>query len=244
VKWSVRPREHEPDRSRVRQSGRTTSATLSHELRTPQCHHGWVSLLRHQRLDEAQLGHAIEVIGRNTKMQAQLVNDLSDVSRIGRKLSMDMEEVDLDDWFGDYLRAEGVRPGKSQITTRPIRRELGAGDVRLQQVIEFCRTRSSSPRRRAHRCGAERRDSQARFVIRDTGCIDARHGPHFRRFEQERGARTGVARTGSRLAISRYVDAHGGDIRAESQGGRGGVHGGSSVLSVRTGTNGTTGRAG
>jgi signal transduction histidine kinase len=58
-------------------------ATLSHELRTPlQAMVGWVSLLRGGRLDAATSAHALETIERSTRTQAQLIEDILDVSRI------------------------------------------------------------------------------------------------------------------------------------------------------------------
>jgi signal transduction histidine kinase len=58
-------------------------ATVSHELRTPlNAIIGWAHLLRSGQLDESSASHAMEVIDRNARVQAQIVNDLLDVSRI------------------------------------------------------------------------------------------------------------------------------------------------------------------
>jgi signal transduction histidine kinase len=58
-------------------------ATLSHELRTPlNAIAGWVHLLRAGRLDDATARRALETIDRNARIQAQLVADMLDVSRI------------------------------------------------------------------------------------------------------------------------------------------------------------------
>jgi PAS domain S-box-containing protein len=58
-------------------------ATVSHELRTPlNAIIGWAHLLQSGQLDNAAAEHAMEVIGRNARVQAQIVNDLLDVSRI------------------------------------------------------------------------------------------------------------------------------------------------------------------
>ena len=58
-------------------------ATLSHELRTPlHAILGWTHLLRERTLSLDAQQRAIDVIRRNAKAQAQLVEDLLDVSRI------------------------------------------------------------------------------------------------------------------------------------------------------------------
>ena len=72
-------------------------ATLSHELRTPlTAMLGWVRMLQSGTLDEATSARALRVIDRNTKLQAQLIDDLLDVSRIVTgKLSLELKAVDV-----------------------------------------------------------------------------------------------------------------------------------------------------
>ncbi|QYO68140.1 PAS domain S-box protein [Leptolyngbya sp. 7M] len=72
-------------------------AVVSHELRAPlNPIVGWAKLLRSGQLDAQKTERAIEVIERNAQMQAQLINDLLDVSRILRgKLSLEPKPVDL-----------------------------------------------------------------------------------------------------------------------------------------------------
>src|SRR4029078_6721937 len=58
-------------------------ATLSHELRTPlNAILGWVQMLQTGVVPPERLRHAIDVIGRNTNLQARLIEDILDVSRI------------------------------------------------------------------------------------------------------------------------------------------------------------------
>src|SRR5204862_943470 len=58
-------------------------ATISHELRTPLTSVlGWVRMLRGGRLDPETTSKAMEVIDRNVRFQAQLIEDLLDISRI------------------------------------------------------------------------------------------------------------------------------------------------------------------
>jgi PAS domain S-box-containing protein len=72
-------------------------ATLSHELRTPlNAMLGWASMLRGGTLDAATAARAVDAIERNTRAQAQLIEDLLDVSRIiSGKLRLDIRPVDL-----------------------------------------------------------------------------------------------------------------------------------------------------
>ena len=72
-------------------------AIVSHELRSPlNPILGWSKLLRTRQLDKQKTDRALEVIERNAQIQAQLINDLLDVSRILRgKLSLDNRPVDL-----------------------------------------------------------------------------------------------------------------------------------------------------
>jgi PAS domain S-box-containing protein len=71
-------------------------AVLSHELRSPlNAIVGWLAMLR-RGLDGAQLTRALDTIERNVHVQAKLINDLLDVSRIvSGKLSLDDEPIDL-----------------------------------------------------------------------------------------------------------------------------------------------------
>src|SRR5256886_15893284 len=69
---------------------------VSHELRTPLgTILSWAHLLRSGRLDAGGTTRAIETIDRNARLQAQLINDLLDVSRINAgKLELDVYLVD------------------------------------------------------------------------------------------------------------------------------------------------------
>ncbi|HEY9301986.1 MAG TPA: PAS domain-containing protein, partial [Phormidium sp.] len=72
-------------------------AVLSHELRSPlNPILGWAKLLRTRKMDRERTDQALETIERNAKLQAQLVEDLLDVSRILRgKLSLNITPVNL-----------------------------------------------------------------------------------------------------------------------------------------------------
>jgi PAS domain S-box-containing protein len=71
-------------------------AVLSHELRSPlNAIVGWLAMLR-RGLDGAQRTRALDTIERNVHVQAQLINDLLDVSRIvSGKLSLEQGPIDM-----------------------------------------------------------------------------------------------------------------------------------------------------
>ena len=72
-------------------------AIVSHELRSPlNPILGWAKLLKNRSLNEATTVRALETIERNAVLQAQLIEDLLDISRILRgKLALNLEAVDL-----------------------------------------------------------------------------------------------------------------------------------------------------
>jgi PAS domain S-box-containing protein len=72
-------------------------ATLSHELRSPlNAMLGWAQMLKMRKLSSEQQSQAVEIIERNARSQAQLIEDLLDVSRIiTGKLRLTIQTIDL-----------------------------------------------------------------------------------------------------------------------------------------------------
>jgi PAS domain S-box-containing protein len=72
-------------------------AVLSHEIRSPlNPILGWTKLLKSGKLDAASVTRALDTIERNAKLQAQLIDDLLDVSRILRgKINLNFAAIDL-----------------------------------------------------------------------------------------------------------------------------------------------------
>ena len=71
-------------------------ATLSHELRTPlNSIFGWTQILRKQGVPKPEDFHrGMEIIERNTRAQAQLIDDLLDLSRImSGRIRLDVQQV-------------------------------------------------------------------------------------------------------------------------------------------------------
>ncbi|HBB35327.1 MAG TPA: hybrid sensor histidine kinase/response regulator [Cyanobacteria bacterium UBA8803] len=205
-------------------------AVVSHELRSPlNPILGWSKLLRSRQLNEEKTDRALEVIERNAQMQAQLINDLLDVSRILRgKLSLDTQPVDLVTTIQAAM--ETVRlaaEAKSiQINTQ-FEPDVGqvAGDAgRLQQVIWNLLTNAVKFTSEGGRVDIrlERTGSQAQITITDTGKgIPPDFLPYvFEQFRQESSATTRrFGGLGLGLAIVRYlVELHGGTVQADSLG--------------------------
>lgn len=211
-------------------------ATLSHELRTPlTAMLGWLTMLRSGRLDADTARHALETVERNARAQAQLIEDLVDVSRIaGGKMQLDIQPVDLSTLIESAI--DIVRPaanGRGVIIETVVDRSTGlvAGDpARLQQIIWNLVSNAIkfTPRDGRVQIHLRRAGSFAEVEVRDSGIgIDADFLPWV--FERFRQAESPVTRThrglGLGLAIVRHLtELHGGTVTAHSDGeGKGAV---------------------
>jgi PAS domain S-box-containing protein len=207
-------------------------AVVSHELRTPlTAMLGWVRLLTTGMLDDVTSARALTVIERNTKILAQLIDDLLDVSRIvAGKLRLEVGPVDLVAVIESAIEAvQGLADAKSVGLKAVLDPSAGsvAGDPgRLQQVVWNLLSNAIkfTPNRGRIDLRLEHAGSHARLTVRDTGQgISPELLPHiFDRFRQdERPRRHGGLGLG--LAIVRHiVELHDGKVWAESDGeGRG-----------------------
>jgi signal transduction histidine kinase len=209
-------------------------ATLSHELRTPLTPVlGWVNLLRSGGLDESGTAQAFDTIERNARLQARLIDDLLDVSRIvSGKLRFDSEPVELN--AAIEAAVEIVKPNAASRRIE-LRHELGetplivqGSPVRLQQIIWNLLSNAIKFTEGGGRVDlrVENSDGEARVIVEDTGVgIEPTFLPHvFDRFRQADPSTTRqYGGLGLGLAI---VDAlakmHKGRVTAESEGvGRG-----------------------
>jgi hypothetical protein len=116
-------------------------AILSHELRTPlNAMLGWSKLLRTRKYDEATTHRALEIIERNATSQAQLIDDILDVSRIIRgKLQLNCAPTTLKTVAEAALNAVQPLAASKSIALTPRFETTAAqvwGDsVRLQQIM-------------------------------------------------------------------------------------------------------------
>ncbi len=205
-------------------------AVLSHELRTPlNPILGWSSLLQRGTLDAAKMTHALKTIDRNAKLQAQLIDDLLDISRILRgKLALNVAPIDLNAVIGAAL--ETVRlaaEAKSLHIETDFNPSVGLvmGDAgRLQQVVWNLLSNAVkfTPSGGQIKVELTQVGTNAQIQIKDTGKgIHPDFLPYvFEHFRQEDGATTRkFGGLGLGLAIARQiVEMHGGTIRAHSAG--------------------------
>jgi signal transduction histidine kinase len=205
-------------------------ATLSHELRTPlNAVMGWLRMLRNPRLDEAQKAHAVDVIERNARLQAQLINDLLDVSRIiAGKLEMERYPLDLVPVVQDAV--EGIRGDvEAKALTLTVSLDPATGEVlgepmRLQQVVANLLSNAVkfTPAEGRIEVRLVRAGVNARLTVADSGeGIEPQMLSHvFEPFQQADSTTTRAHQgLGLGLAIVRQlVEAHGGRARAESAG--------------------------
>src|SRR5207247_1431415 len=116
-------------------------ATVSHELRTPLTPIlAWVSQLRRRQLDPARTARALEAIERSARVQARLIDDLLEVSRIiGGKLRLDLRPMRLasvTEAASEAMRPAAAAKNIRVVTSLDPRIELIWGDPeRLQQVM-------------------------------------------------------------------------------------------------------------
>ena len=223
----------EAERHRASEASRAKDeflAVVSHELRTPlNAMMGWTQMLRTGTLTEEKRVQGLEVIERNVKTQAQLIEDLLDVSRIiAGKLRLTEGCVDLAQAVDAAI--DVVRPAAD---TKGVHLELhcdpGAGSVmgdaeRLQQVIWNLLANSVKFTPSGGKVVVRlRRTAQlVEIVVEDSGQgITAEFLPLvFERFKQAEGGTTRKhGGLGLGLAIVRHiVELHGGRIEARSEG--------------------------
>jgi signal transduction histidine kinase/ActR/RegA family two-component response regulator len=205
-------------------------ATLSHELRTPLTSLlGWSSVLREPNRDETVLNQGLDAIDRNARVQAQLIDDLLDVSRIvSGKLNLEVRPLDIALVTRAALNV--VRPAADakdinlDYCAQPGLGAISADSARLQQIIWNLLSNAVKFTQRGGQIfvRVERDGSNARVTVRDTGQgIDREFLPRvFDRFRQADSSTTrSFGGLGLGLAIVRHlVELHGGTVAAESEG--------------------------
>ncbi|HZR81182.1 MAG TPA: ATP-binding protein [Candidatus Binatia bacterium] len=205
-------------------------ATVSHELRTPLFPIlGWATLLQRGGLTSEKTSAALAAIERSARTQAQLIDDLLDVSRVitgkWRLAVRPMELAPVVQAAADVVRPAADVKGvelELQLARAPI---LVSGDPeRLQQVVWNLLSNGIkfTPAGGRVSVALEAARGCARIVVRDTGeGITTDFLPHL--FEQFRQADSSATRPhgglGLGLAIVRMlVELHGGTVEGESAG--------------------------
>ncbi len=220
-------------RSEAERAGRLKDeflATLSHELRTPlNAIVGWSVMLRGATVDNADLAEGIDAIERNARVQAQLVEDLLDVSRIiSGKLRLDVQHVELASVVDAAVVAVTPAAQNKQVRILKIvdpRVAAVWGDPnRLQQVLWNLLSNAIkfTPKAGRVQVAVARVNSHVELSVTDTGMgIPPQFLPHvFDRFRQADASTTRkYGGLGLGLAIVRHlVELHGGTVEARSDG--------------------------
>lgn len=208
--------------------------TLSHELRTPATAIlGWTRLLKSGRLDEGRTRHALDALERSARAQAEVLNDLLDMSRIVRgTLRLDIRRTDV---LGGLREAvETVEPAmrskniEFRLDAPPDIPMINADPNRLRQVFWNLLSNAVKFTEQSGeiRVTVARESNHVRIDVSDNGGgIDPRFLPFI--FDRFRQADSSTTRShgglGLGLAIVRHlVESHGGTVTAASDGpGRG-----------------------
>jgi PAS domain S-box-containing protein len=204
-------------------------ATLSHELRTPlTAILGWAQVLRRGSRDQADLHRGLQTIERNARAQAQLIEDLLDMSRItSGKVLLDMQV--LSPLMVVDAAIETVRPAadaKSILIERDFDSVglVAADPSRLQQVIWNLLTNAIkfTARDGAVRVAVKEAEGHVAITVADTG-IGIR--PEFLAhvFERFRQADSTTTRRHGGLGlglsiVKQLVEQHGGTVAVSSAG--------------------------
>jgi signal transduction histidine kinase len=204
-------------------------ATLSHELRTPlNAIMGWAHVLGQSAGDRPTVQRAAEVIRQNAAAQAQLIEDILDVSRIvGGRVVLDTRPVQVREVIEAAI--EALAPAalaKNIQVERRLRVDVQVfGDRdRLQQVVWNLVSNALKFTPKGGRVEVElsEEDGDAGVRVSDTGIgIAADFLPFV--FDRFRQADSSMSRRHSGLglgmAIVRHlVELHGGTVSVESEG--------------------------
>jgi signal transduction histidine kinase len=207
-------------------------AVLSHELRTPlNAMLGWLSMLRSGSVSEERRSHALDIVERNARAQAQLIEDLLEVSRILMgKMRIEKRPVSVVPAIAAVI--ESLRPTALAKGVKLNDVELGsdqnfviAADAgRFAQIITNLVSNGIkfTPAGGAVWVNVDSMADSVKISVRDTGIgISDDFLPHV--FDRFRQADTSTTRThnglGMGLAIVRdLVGLHGGTIQAYSKG--------------------------
>ncbi len=205
-------------------------AVLSHELRTPlNTILGWAAMLRSGGLSARRAEHALEIIERNARTEARLVESLLDVSRIvAVKLEVRREPLDL----GAVVEAavDSCQPAAGDkdiwvgldVPAAPV--VIHGDEVRLQQIVGnlLANAIKFTPRRGHVKVTLVTEGGNAVIRVGDDGDgIAPDFLPHlFERFRQAQSTtQRALGGLGLGLAIVReLVRAHDGTVTAASDG--------------------------
>jgi signal transduction histidine kinase len=204
-------------------------AVLAHELRTPlNAVLGWAQLLRVGALAGAKVQQAYESIERSARAQAQLVEDLLDVSRIvANKIRVELQPVSLNQIVEhaiDAVRPDAAAKGMSIEMQSDARCRVNGDPARLQQIVWnlLVNAVKYSSEGGSVRVRLSQEGTRAKLSVEDSGRgIDPSELQLiFKRFWQaDRGAARTASGLGLGLALVKHLtELHGGSVQAYSAG--------------------------
>jgi PAS domain S-box-containing protein len=205
-------------------------ATLSHELRTPlNAILGWVQMLQTGELTAVRAKQAVDVIGRNARLQAQLIEDILDVSRIiTGKLEIERAAVSVPQLLETVV--SGIAPAadakriRVELHIAPELPPIEGDPKRLHQVLNNVLSNAVkfTPENGSVILACATAGRWLDIRVQDSGAGIA---PEFLPFvfDRFRQADSRTTRThgglGLGLAIARHlIEQHGGEIKAHSAG--------------------------
>ena len=201
-------------------------AAVTHELRTPMTAIiGWTRILKMESLNSPDTTEAADMIESSARMQARLVDDLLDVSRIAAgKIALEREALNVNDVIAEAMRSADPAAVSQGIRLRCTLAEvppLSADPSRLRQIFGNLLSNSIkfTPSGGLIEISSIVLDSAVQIAVRDTGRGISREllPQIFDRGRQARNAEQGGLGLG--LTIVRHlVEMHGGSIRADSEG--------------------------
>lgn len=226
----VKEREARAEADRANRIKDEFLATLSHELRNPlNAILGWASILRADSSNREELATGLDVIERNTQLQAKLIADLLDMSRIlSGKVHLDFKPTNLLSLAKEAVETIRIMAEEKNITvTAPVDAPpvIVSGDsARLQQIIWNLLTNGvkftppGGTLDLSIICGQDR----AELVVTDSGAgIDPLFLPHvFDRFRQADASSTRkYGGLGLGLSIVKHLtEMHHGTVQVFSPG--------------------------
>ncbi|NMG11101.1 histidine kinase [Brasilonema sp. UFV-L1] len=205
-------------------------STVSHELNTPLVAIlGWTRLLRTSPLNQSMLWKSLETIERNATLQAKLISDLLDISRItAGKLHLNLEPVELQSVIEMAIatvnQSAQTKDIRLECILNPLPTTVQGDPERLQQIVLNLLTNAIKFTSKGGRIEVRLNASEthAQIVVSDTGCgISAEFLPYvFDSFRQAESSKSqSIKGLGLGLAIARHlVELHGGTIYVESPG--------------------------
>jgi len=205
-------------------------ATISHELRTPlNAIVGWVYLLKSGATGPGEMEEGLTAIERSTRVQAQLIEDLLDMSRIiSGQIRLDVQPVDLplviDSAVETVMPSIEAKQIRLKTIIDPLAGHMRGDPARLQQVIWNLLSNAVkfTPKGGRIDIAVAKVHSNIEITISDSGeGIAADFLPFlFERFRQADGSTT-RRHTGLGLGLAivkQLVELHGGTVEAKSAG--------------------------